>query len=397
MIRSSDCDTELPLNLHDEDFDENSETLPAARPHNTLTSMSYMVAKASLAIILGRIVECVHSVRPPVYEDIMRLDRELVGTYHGLPSAMHPRSFDESVLDSPMMIVSRYHLSTLFNKSVCVLHRKFITRARESSRYAHSRRACIDAAMTILRHHLTLYQESQPGRRLEKLYFSAFAYLRHDFILAGTLVCLDLLQSAHLESADRSTGDTEMWGFDRREEMMQAIEQSRDLWGEQRDRFIEAYKAHEIIGVMLQKIQTIRGQNAARMARGAFAYAANGEASAAPVVDSPRRYGQFTDDGKPEHSAALTLGMLSSGGPGAKQGSYTGPYPPTPGSIGNPNQIPQASAPTPQSPGYAFNAPTNGNFNGQGAVPFLGPDMELSANFDWVSLLCSTVSTGDPI
>ena len=386
-VRSTDCDTEMPLNLHDEDFDENSESLPPAQPPSVVTPMSYMIAKGSIALVLGRIVECAHAVRPPAYEDIMRLDRELLDTYHGLPSALQMKPFEESDSDPVPVVINRVHLSTLFNKSLCVLHRKFLTRARDNLRYSHSRRSCVDASMKILRIHITLHQESQPGRRLESAYLCTHAQLKHDFILAGTLLCLDLLWSAQMESTGRPTGDTDLWGADRRDEIVQALEQSRAIWAEQKDRFIEAFKAHEMVGVMLQKIQSLRAQTAARMARGAFAYAANGGGMSGPNDTPQQPYRQTGEDAKPEHSAALTLGMLSSGGLASKQG-YNVPYTTSPPNNGNSNPLPDLPNAS-MSPQYGVNnTAVSGNFGGLGTFPFFnGSDLDIPANIDWVSRL----------
>ena len=388
MIRSSDCDAELPLNLHDNDFDEFTETMPPSRPSNIVTNTSYMVGTASLAIILGHIVECVHSVNPPTYDEIMRLDRELLGSYHRLPSVMHMKPLEECALDEPSTIMSRFDISVLFNKSVCVLHRKFLQRARDNSRYAHSRRSCVDAAMTILRHQVVLHAESQPSHRLQRAYRSASAFLKHDFILAGTLVCLDLLLSAQLEAMGRPTGDMDIWGRDCRDDMLHMIEQSRAIWAESKDRVMEAFKAHEIMGVMLQKITTLRAQTAARQAQSAFALA--GGTSSAAISESPRGYGRPSEGEKPEQAAALTLGMLSSGGLAGKPGNnYGGTYPATSSSNGNPGLRTDTPVATAPSPSFGINSTVNGNFSagGQGNLPFLNTtDFDMPANFDWVSV-----------
>ena len=385
-IRSSDCDTNMPLNLYDEDFDETSESLPPAQLPTVYTPMSYMIAKASIAFVLGRIVECIHAVRPPAYEDIMRFDREMLDTYHALPSALQMKPLEESGSDPIPKVLNRIHLSVLFNKSLCILHRKFLTRARENPRYSHSRRSCVDASVRILRFHHSLHQESQTGRLMEKAYLCAHAQLKHDFILAGTLLCLDLLSSAQQESTGRPTGDADIWGVDRRDEIAQALEQSRAIWGEQRDRYIEAFKAYEMVGIMLQKIQSIRAQTAARMARGAFAYAANGGGMPGPSESPQQRHGPTGEDAKPEHSAALTLGMLSTGGPASKPG-YNAPYATPPSSNSNNATLPDLPNAS-MSPQYGINsASVNGNFGGgPGLFPFFnGSDMEIPANIDWVS------------
>ena len=389
MIRECDTDTALPQNLADEDFDEDCEKLPMARPPSSPTNSSYLIAKGSISFVIGKIVEVTHSIRMPAYEDVMRLDRELLDAYHALPPHLQMKPLDDAQAhnDPEDVVISRYHLVMLFNKGMCVLHRKFLQRARENSRYAHSRRACIDAAVTILRYHHQLYRESQPGKRFCKANLTASGHLKGDFILAGLLIALDLLSSAQLAAQSRPTGDTDIWGADRNQQMLDDLITTRNIWSQQKDRIIEAFKAHEFTSVMLQKIESTRAQ---ALARGAFALGgANGARQGSALSGSPKRFGDDTT--RPEHSAAMTLGMLSSGALNAQQkpGVYAGPYS-TPSSAVTNNTVmtdlPSAStAPLSMSSPYTPNPNFAGSWGGQNAFSFFnGPDMEMPANFDWV-------------
>ena len=49
MIRIGDSDTELPSNLFDDEFDEDSTSLPPSRPATEATPISYMIAKGRLS------------------------------------------------------------------------------------------------------------------------------------------------------------------------------------------------------------------------------------------------------------------------------------------------------------------------------------------------------------
>ena len=105
----------------------------------------------------------------------------------------------------------------------------------------------------------------------------------------------------------------------RRERMMQAVEHCIIIWESVRDQSMEAYKASNALKVMVDKLKThqerqrsmpgyapatqqTQPQTAARPG-GGFGMFPNGNVN---VTD--------TDDLPPEQSAAMTLGMLSSGG-----------------------------------------------------------------------------------
>ena len=375
MIRSGDTDTDLPMNLKDEDFDEDTQIPPLSRPNTEFTPVSYLISKADIAFVFGRIAEATSGVDTPHYDEIMKLDNEIKDAYHSLSPVLHMKPMEESQLDPAATLTMRMNISLLYNKGLCVLHRRFLPRSRENTRYAHSRQTCIDASMTLLRNQSMLHAESQPGKRMYRSQFQISSIMTHDFILAATLVSLDLFYSVQAEAAGRSSGDIELWGHDRKEDMLLALENARAIWNELKDRYLEAFKAFSIVGVMLQKIQAMRAQTAARMAQGAFQYAASAAGKQAGVFQA--------EDEKPEHSAAITLGMLSSGGPGDWKPE---PYPLTPQSNGN-----SGAGSTGPSSGLTPNYPVDSTMGGMQNAPspfsfFNGMDGDMAANLDWVSL-----------
>jgi hypothetical protein len=380
MIRMGDCDTELPRNIFDDEFDEDTKILPASRPATTPTPVSYMIAKAALAFTFGKIVESLHAVRSSPYEDITRLDQEYREVYANIPPHLRLRPLEDALLEPVSTLMMRFNLSILYNKGQCVLHRRFLSRARDNTRYAHSRRTCVDSSMQLLSHQASLHYESRPGRRLYSMKWYISSLTAADFLLAATLVCLDLWLTAEAEILGRCSGDFQVWGLERRAEMIRALEVSRDIWIELRDQSMEAFKASEILTLMLQKLETMHMQAESRKAsNGGFQY--------------PSTTTQFTppDDEKPEHSAALTLGMLSSGGltPNPGQGQiYPGStYPLTPGTIAGIENIQQSLSP---GAGVPFNAEQVANGLPSAPSPFsflTNPNggLDMPTNLDWVS------------
>lgn len=175
----------------------------------------------------------------------------------------------------------------MYNKAQCVLHRPYLVRARENPRFTYSRRTCIDSAMEMLEYQTILHAETKTGMRCRQNRVSSLTSA--DFLLAATIVCLDLYHGLKLQASGRPSGDTYTWGRERREEMLAAIQRSKEIWDEGRDETMEAYKASSILGVMLSKLHsTIPGV----------------ENGAAPAVFEPQDEKQ---------SAAMTLGLLSSG------------------------------------------------------------------------------------
>jgi hypothetical protein len=326
MVRSDNTDSELPHNLFDDEFTEDMKILPASRPESEVTPASYMIAKARLISCFGNIVDRIQSVTtPPTYDEIMKLDAQLREARTHIPPHLQMRDASELGTVAPNLIMQTYALEFIYLKSQCMLHRKFIARGRDSPRYAYSRRTCIDASMEMLTHQSTLYTESQDHGKLRPVKWSISSLSTDDFLLAAMIVCLDLYHTSELErngiktsssspSSSSLTGD--MWTQDRRDHMLIALQHCAQIWESLRDKSMEAYKASTQLRVMLDKLRAQQHQQTAMIGgreqtmrnpysmRG-HSYGAYPNGHVTDIVD---------DEVPPEHSAAMTLGLLSSGG-----------------------------------------------------------------------------------
>lgn len=187
----------------------------------------------------------------------------------------------------------------VYHKAQCVLHRPYLGRARENPRFIYSRRACIDSAMELLRYQSMVYKGSELSGHLRNRHTWMSSLRSTDFMLAATIVSLDLYHELQLQTAGRPSSDTYTWGRERREEMMAALQRSKEIWDELRDETLEAWKASGMLGVMLAKLNP------------AFSGV---ETNNVPTAFEPQDEKQ---------NAAMTLGLLSSGMSGAGTGPAT--------------------------------------------------------------------------
>lgn len=324
MIREGDCDTELPRNLFDDEFDENTEVIPASRPLSEPTPVSYMRAKATMSFAFGKVVERLHTTKNYTYDEIMELDQHLRNCLAEIPPHLRMKSIEDSSQDTAALIMQRFNLYMLYHKGQCVLHRKFLSKARENSRYAHSRRTCIDSSMDLLRIQEILHVESRPRQRLYGMKIFISSLNATDFLLAAMIVALDLCYSS--ESEANATADVDVWGSERRSDMVHALEVAQSIWKENMDHSMEAYKAYTVLKIMLNKMRSSRLQQG-RGSSNPFAFL-----GAMVAGENGQNFGGNVEE-KPEHSAAMTLGMLSSGGIGSNTGQFNGPGDATMGNV----------------------------------------------------------------
>ena len=388
MVRADHTDTQPPRNIYDDELHEEMKVLPPSRPIFEATPMSYMIAKSKMTFLFGRVVERTQSITNPLsYEETMQFDHELRESRAANPPLLRMRSFQESARDPANLIMQRLGLEMVYLRSLFVLHRRFIAKGRENPRFAYSRRTCIDASMQLLEHQATLHSESSPGGRLRSVKWYISSLTTHDFLLAAMLVCLDLYHIAEAERRGRKPSSplaspvtADLYAEDRREEMLRAVEHCITIWESVREQSMEAYKASVSLRVMVEKLKShqlqqqrslslSQQQSAQQQMQQQQQQQANGVQAAAPHGSRqyPRgapivKFGMFPngnvcdlgtnedDDMPPEQSAAMTLGMLSSGamspGPGFGMGMPPPPQQQQMGSsmIDKPNAYPASMA-----------------------------------------------------
>jgi len=252
-IREADTNCPPPLNIYDVEFDENSATLPASRALTEPTGLSYFIIKSQIAIELGKIA--FHT------EVKDKIDHELI-TNHEQKLEEIRRNIPEALQILPAGIVAidthykkRIGIDRLLQACKCILHRPFLSQARRDPSCLQNRRACIDSAMTLLSHQATFYLES--GSQFLQIikYRHMLILTTHDFFIAGMAVALDLYYGCETTNAQALESDTLLWGYDRRPEMINALEMSVDFWKLCKEDSIEAAKAYGMFCFVLVKVK----------------------------------------------------------------------------------------------------------------------------------------------
>ncbi|KIH90260.1 C6 transcription factor [Sporothrix brasiliensis 5110] len=254
MIYDHDCDTQLPLNIFDEEFGPNTKVLPPSRPNSEPTPIAYMIAKVKLCLELGNILQATTRVGKPVpYEEILRYDARLREIKEEIPSHLKLQPLEGSQ-DPLTLIIARFNIDSLYQKIMCLLHRKYLSRARQNPRYAHSRRSAIEASMETLHHLQTLNKESQANGRLRSIKWYVASIATKDFLLPAMLVALEVRYD-NLASKDGQEEDG-FWTREQRADMINMLTSTKEIWRPLADGSMEAYKAYNIIRIVLEKIGT---------------------------------------------------------------------------------------------------------------------------------------------
>jgi hypothetical protein len=396
VVRPRDTDTALPRNIYDDELYEEMKMLPTARPASEATPTSFIIAKGALISILGEVIDETQTLKCCNYEEIMRLDQRLRALHAATPPHLRFRPFEESILDSAELTMQRFVLESVYLKCLLTLHRRFITMARQNCGFSYSRRTCIDASLELLKHHNVVLREVGRGGRLQSVGWLTSALNAQDYLVAAMMIALDLHYVVEAERMGRVVPvDVHTWTQERRDEMMDAIEDAVVFWSALREISMDAFKAHASLSVMLDKLRPYQQSraSAAKFAGGSNTAVRSGSGTGNVPTVPPG----YCDEAQvaPEHSAAMTLGMMSTGGMSPNTASLFDTESKTqyPASLGNllndagPGAMPSTGL-TPQYTGAgvvdATQAGVNNAFSifGGGSLGLQSMDMP-SSNIDW--------------
>ncbi|KAJ5688326.1 hypothetical protein N7536_010945 [Penicillium majusculum] len=257
-IYSHHCDTQAPANLLDEDFGPESRTLPPSRPKNELTPIAYSIAKVKLCQEMSDILETINRVGGQIqYEEILRFDTRLRGIFQKFPPHLQAAPL-EGCHDSITVVMMRFSINALYLKIICLLHKRYVPRARQNPQYAYSRRSAVTAASDTLRNLVTLHQKSNDTDGPRSLEWFVNSMATKEFLVCAMLVALDLHYDCMAElSNDEKVRETALfWTSEQRMEMLSNLEMTKDLWKGLADGSIEALQASKVLEIMLEKIKS---------------------------------------------------------------------------------------------------------------------------------------------
>ncbi|KAL5335278.1 hypothetical protein BJX70DRAFT_327486 [Aspergillus crustosus] len=248
-------DTELPRNLLDDDFSQDTVQLPPSRPMNEMTTTTYTIAKSRLMNTFGKIMDMAFSRRPVSYEETLEVDRRLEEAYNLVPASYKSRPIHQSIADPPQLIFQRFTLENVYQKSRLVLHRRYLGEVHINIRYAYSRIVCINASKQLLRVHEDLFREIQPGGLMyrNRLFPNSIQYT--DYLLAAMILCMEL-SSSHTTGSMAARDDDAAVVIKDRDDLISTLEASHQVLESLSKQSVNAQKAHAALTIMLQRVKS---------------------------------------------------------------------------------------------------------------------------------------------
>ena len=205
-----------------------------------------------------------HALKIPPYSEVMRVDGILEETWKKVPEFMKVKPLGECVTDPPMQVIQRFGLAELYLKSRCVLHRRYLSEeGMPKKEHAYSRRACLEAALTLLEHQRTLHEACQPGALLASKGWFVSSLTINDFLLADMVVAL-VLQSEHYRpdgtgsDGNGDSGSAEWMSpgplMPAKDELLRILQASGRIWTTMARSVPDCGKAAEVVRTLLGRV-----------------------------------------------------------------------------------------------------------------------------------------------
>ncbi|KAM0295509.1 hypothetical protein ACHAO9_000590 [Fusarium lateritium] len=202
MVYQEVCDAGHPRNLSDDDFDEDTD-VPQSRPPSEPTPILAWQTKSHLCRLLRRVLRHALRVETPPYEETMGLQAELEVYHNSVPECFRIRPISATPYEIPgYTIMHRLILEVSYLKTICVLHRPYLSVDKNQERYQASRVLCRDAASRVVELHLEFEHEVREGGRMYNDRFLLSSLTIHDFLVAAMIICLDLYESTDITPQD---------------------------------------------------------------------------------------------------------------------------------------------------------------------------------------------------
>lgn len=178
-------DTKSPRNLTDSDFDVDTEALPPSRNEDEPIGLLWFIVKDRQMVSFYKVCRDALSFYEKSRAEILQLDSEIRRMFTSIPNILRTKPLADSIADPPFLIMTRIYLEFIYLKSLCVFHRKYMTRGNQSSTDA-----CMEAGQRLVRLFIETYTEFSPGGRLEGHRWMLTNFTMNDFLLGVMVLCL---------------------------------------------------------------------------------------------------------------------------------------------------------------------------------------------------------------
>ncbi|EPE32875.1 hypothetical protein GLAREA_05887 [Glarea lozoyensis ATCC 20868] len=259
------ADTLEPRNLYDWELTPDTTELPESRPLTEWTPVTYLIAKGRLLNVLAGISDLNNELLSTDYDKVVELDDQLRETYQQLPPNMLGVVIDSESQSKAASELSAVQMKFLYHRAMCALHRRYVNRGRLEARFKLSRDRCVSSALELLAQQELFHRFALIPGSLFVWY--NLSHARHDFILAGMILSLELDHQRRCPAVD---------GPPNFNVLKKALTRSCAIWNEVRNSSSDAKRTYQTLSDMLLTFEVVNSTPKPSSVGGSELYAQSG-------------------------------------------------------------------------------------------------------------------------
>lgn len=241
------CDTRSPRNLLDSDFDTDTKVLPPSRPENEGSRLLWFIVKERQMVSFSKVCKHALSFKVKSEDEILQLDKEIREMHTTIPDVLRTRPVSESIVDSSFLIMTRIYVEFIYLKSLCVLHRKYMTRGN-----MFSTRCCLEAGTKLVSQFIDIYEEFKPGGQLHMERWMLSSFTMNDFLFGVMVLCL-VVHTYRKAGPEGSGIDSVMEA-----EILRLLEKSHAICVEKSGSMRDARRASHAVRIILGRLDPVQ-------------------------------------------------------------------------------------------------------------------------------------------
>lgn len=247
IIKDSQCDTRLPAHLFENDLRLDHDEIPTERPLTESTPLMHILQRHTIIKVAAEIYDATEA-GPPSSATVAGLEAKLDVAINAIPAWLRYRPLETSIAETPVTILHQMTLDIIIHKATYLLHRRSFKKGATGEESARSNELCIKAALEILEHQRRMSEETQPGGLMFGIRGKVASSLSHEFLQATMMLCFALSRSSEGNSANANS-----CALNCRDDVIEVLKNTKDLWENNADRSTEARRASEAITMVLQQ------------------------------------------------------------------------------------------------------------------------------------------------
>lgn len=237
LLKPGLADTAEPANLQDRDFGPATAALPPPRPETDLTPILFRLVKARVVAAVGAVWDFATDTRPARHADVVALEKKLQEARASIPACLQWQSPALCIADAPQEVMQKVSLEIVIHRARIILYRGYL-RPSTDPQHLEARQKCRDAALRLLEFQHILQEKTEPLGQLYHERWRISSLVRHDFLLATSILCSYLQQAGDEEAAVART-------------VRAALRKSHDIWARASSSSREAQTAARALRVVL--------------------------------------------------------------------------------------------------------------------------------------------------